>query len=79
MKRIDENGVLFLNDSDFYRGNSGLEYLRGGDRILHEASLVFRMNKDGEYSILKDRYGLDKDEVESKIGLIPDRRLLLMM
>jgi hypothetical protein len=70
--------TLVLNDDDFYHTSNGL-HLRGGNRMLYEASLVVKFNRDGGYEVLKDRFGLDKEQIESEIGLIPDQRLLLML
>jgi hypothetical protein len=70
--------TLILKEEDFYRTANGLA-LKGGNRILYEASLVIKFNRDGGYEVVKDRYGQTKEEIETKIGLMPDQRLLLML
>jgi hypothetical protein len=70
--------TLVLNDSDFYYTPNGL-MLRGGSRMMYDAELVVKFNRHGEYEVLKDRFGLDKEQIEAEIGLIPDERLLLML
>lgn len=73
---------LFLtDDDDFYRTLDGLA-LKGGNKIMHEASLVVKLNSDGNHTVLKDRYGLSKRELAERVNNVNaahlDRRLLLM-
>jgi hypothetical protein len=70
--------TIILNDSDFYNTQYGLQ-LTGGNKIMYGAELVVKLNRDGGYEVLKDRFGLNKEQVEAEIGLIPDQRLLLML
>ena len=76
---------LFLTDDDFYRTWDGLA-LKGGNKMLYDASLVVKLEKDGNHTVLKDRYGLSKRELAERVNehiynvnaAHLDRRLLLM-
>lgn len=70
--------TVVLTDNDYYMSSNGY-HLRGGNRLLYEASLVIKMNRNGGYEVIKDREGLTNEQIEAKIGLVPDKRLLLMM
>jgi hypothetical protein len=71
---------LFLTDDHFYPSFDGLK-LKGGERVMYQASLVIKLDKNGNHKVLKDRYGLTQDEINAEIEkhLNPvDNRLLLM-
>ena len=70
--------TVVLTNSDYYKTANGYQ-LKGGSRLLYEASLVIKMNRNGGYEVIKDREGLTNEQIEVKIGLVPDKRLLLMM
>ena len=67
---------VFLTDDDFYQTANGLQ-VRGGSKIMYDAHLVVKLGKDGGYEVIKDRFGLSKEELEKEI-YGPDERLLLM-
>jgi hypothetical protein len=72
---------LILTDDDFYslyNGSYDGRAIRGGKRRLFEAELVIKLNRDGSYEVIKDRYGLSKEQIELEINQ-PDERLLLML
>lgn len=66
-----------LTEDDFYCSFNGLS-LRGGNRRLYDAELVVKILRDGSYEVIKDRFGLSKEQIEDEISK-PDERLLLMM
>lgn len=68
---------LILTEDQFYQTQNGLA-IRGGSSILYDAHLVVKLRRDGSYEVLKDRFGLSKEEIESEI-YGPDERLLLTM
>lgn len=70
-----------LTDDDFYslyNGSYDGRDIRGGKRRLFEAELVIKLNRDGSYEVIKDRFGLSKEQIELEINQ-PDERLLLML
>jgi hypothetical protein len=72
---------VFLTDDNFYQSFDGPK-IKGGERVMYQASLVIRLGKNGNHKVLKDRYGLTEDEINAEIEkhLNPvDNRLLLLM
>jgi hypothetical protein len=68
---------LILSEDDFYNCPGQGSTLRGGSRRLYDAELVVKILRNGSYEVLKDRFGLSKEEIEREI-FQPDERLLLM-
>jgi hypothetical protein len=67
---------LILTEDDFYTSPTG-RTLRGGNRRLYEVELAVLVKRNGDFEILKDRFGLSKDEVRSILEF--DERILLAL
>jgi hypothetical protein len=67
---------LILTDEDFYNAPHG-RCIRGGNSRLYEAELVVYMKDNGDFEIVKDRFGMSKDEIRSIIEF--DERILLAL
>jgi hypothetical protein len=68
--------LLKLTSDDFYRGPGDIQYIKGGTRIIYEASTVVLMNGSKVSKVIKNRYGLSDSEIKS-MAEVPDRRLLI--
>lgn len=66
-----------LTDDDFYSTHCG-RYLKAGNQRLYESELVVKLNRDGGYEVIKNRFGLTKQQIDLEINE-PDERLLLML
>lgn len=67
---------LILTEDDFYQSPTG-RTLRGGSRRLYEVDLAVVIKRDGEIEILKDRFGLSKEEIRNIVEF--DERLILAL
>jgi hypothetical protein len=68
---------ILTEDDFFYYPGQG-PTLKGGSRRMYDAELVIKVMRDGSYEVIKDRFGLSKEQIELEVlGL--DERLLLMM
>ena len=68
--------TLILTEDDFYQSQTS-KTLRGGTRQLYNAELAVVIKRDGEIEVLKDRFGLSKDEIRDIVEF--DERILLML
>ena len=57
-----------------------VEYLLGEGwmKMLYKSDLIIKLNRDGGYEVMKDRFGLSKEQIENEIHE-SDERLLLML
>jgi hypothetical protein len=72
---------LFLTDDDVYydpSGNCRIRTISGGMEMLYKSDLIIKLNRDGGYEVMKDRFGLSKEQIENEIHE-SDERLLLML
>jgi hypothetical protein len=72
---------LILTDDDVYydpNGNCRIRTISGGMKIIYKSDLIIKLNRDGGYEVMKDRFGLSKVEIDLEINQ-PDERLLLML
>jgi hypothetical protein len=72
---------LILTDDDVYftpSGNCRIRGSSGGMKMLYESELIIKLNRDGSCEVIKDRFGLSKEQIELEINQ-PDERLLLML
>lgn len=67
---------LILTEEEFFQTAEGY-HLRGGNRRIYDAELVVKINRNGSYEVLKDRFNLSKEEIENELSGL-DNRLLLM-
>ncbi len=67
---------LILTEDDFYQSSTG-RTLRGGYRKLYDVELAVVVKDNGEIEVLKDRFGLSKEEIRDIVEF--DERILLML
>ena len=51
---------------------------KGWMKMLYKSDLIIKLNRDGGYEVMKDRFGLSKEQIENEIHE-SDERLLLML
>jgi hypothetical protein len=67
---------LKLTSDDFYRAPGDIQYIKGGSKMIYEASTIVLMNGSKVSKVIKNRYGLSDSEIRSMVE-VPDRRLLI--
>jgi hypothetical protein len=71
---------LKLTSDDFYRAPGDIigdiQYIKGGSKMIYEASTIVLMNGGKVSKVIKNRYGLSDSEIRSMVE-VPDRRLLI--